>query len=271
MYVPNGSGLFIPESYVHPNSFSVPDGTGYVKRISNCKDQDKLIKAGHSSDWDTFGSGTNNADGTFWPAPPYAGYDDSFSESDIGIDPPGFRVTSNQRFPVIADSWAVAYVNFLTQACPFGCTGAFIGVTLRFNGVFGSGSLNSTSGAFGGFNLNTDGTLSYVAGNFQGPGTFNQTINIGTASFSTGGPMIMLKVIGQSVFFYRGQWADWILNTMTLIGSFSVSLSAMGATGRPGAVIASASLSGGSVTHDQIWKAQVQFWLAAEIGTCTNP
>src|SRR5438045_66632 len=94
-YVPNGSGLYIPESIRNLRGFSVPDGTGYIpRRPLRCKDSDKLIYPPTYSYWDTFGSAKTNHYSTYWPSPPFSGYDDSYTDIVIGVSSPNWRVTS---------------------------------------------------------------------------------------------------------------------------------------------------------------------------------
>src|SRR6266550_8786286 len=71
-YIPNGSGLYIPETLGAPMAFAVTDGTGYARR-QRCKHtgfasaDDKILYPPPSSNWVSIPAGAE-----MWSSPPYS-------------------------------------------------------------------------------------------------------------------------------------------------------------------------------------------------------
>jgi len=249
-YIPNGSGLYVPETLGAPMAFAVTDGTGYARR-QRCKHtgfasaDDKLIYPPPSNRWVEI----PNPAGV-WASPPYSV--DSTSNATV----PAYSAD----VPDVGDQWTAVQILSLIQACNFsGCAGISIGVMTRLTT---GGVPSNTKGYFGAATIKTDGTFWYQLGYYDN-GEFIQVETSLTIEFK----YILLKTTGVIpniiVSLYKGNFSDFINNTMTLVGSFTHNpVSTLFNTGRPAVYESSGSAA------PQHGLATQSHWLAGQIGAC---
>ena len=256
MYIPNGTGLWIPESTNNPRAFSVPDGTGYVK-VQRCRqtgfaiNNDRLIFPAPTADWTT-------SLGGYWTTPPYT--------ADVGANA---SVATYMTMSQIGDQWCVAKIDDLEESHN---QGAGSGPMCRLS--FNSGT---TLNGYYGMAAKLGGVYRFEIGVFNNNSITAQSTtswNTGTDPLTT--TCLLLKVTGTSthgtppgsgisVELYKGLYSDFLADPSLLTSILSFTDNPNNSwynTGIPGALGSSGSAAPAHTIATQ------SRWLAGEIGGC---